>query len=130
MQGGCAFLGGFLAGFTAYFAKAVVTVFYNANWDEFANFRLYLYIAGLVLSVTQQLRYLNTGLRFFDSLQIVPIYQSLIVLAGMVSGIVYYGDMEHASLMYVRHLCVLLKLVAQSSLQCLSHCRAATLCSQ
>ena len=80
-----------------------------------------------------QLRYLNKGLRFFDSLQVVPVYvrtraavsgsgarlacrfacgsardrchappacrsyQSLIVMSGMISGIVYYGDMEHAS---------------------------------
>lgn len=89
-------VGGMFMGFTGYGAKAIATVIFNAEWEEFKNPELYGYVAMAGFAVAMQVRYLNKGLEFFDALAVVPIFQSAIIFSNALAGIVYYHDMRTA----------------------------------
>jgi hypothetical protein len=95
----CPSIAGLLAAYTAYFAKSLMAIAvraqgalgstsphsasphhsespsllflqYDGEWDEFAHVEAWIYVFGVAFSIFNQLRYLNTGLRFYDSLQV------------------------------------------------------------
>jgi len=48
----------------------------------------------LFVTIFFQIRWLNSGLRRFDALYIVPVFQSFWILVSVISGMVFFGEYE------------------------------------
>lgn len=92
-----ALLAGIFSGSTGFFAKAVTyalraSVAANDPWGSVGNGFFYIFLVGLPLSIFMQLKTLNEGLRAFDAIEIVPIYQASIVCVGVSWGWTFYQE--------------------------------------
>ena len=92
-----ALLAGIFSGLTGFFAKAVTyavrdsVAVHNAA-GSVGNGYFYIFILGLPLSIFMQLKTLNEGLRNFDAVEIVPMYQASIVCVGVSWGWTFYQE--------------------------------------
>ena len=92
-----AFLAGIFSGSTGFFAKAV-TYALRASFashdpkGSIGNGFFYIFLIGLPLSIFMQLKTLNEGLRAFDAIEIVPMYQASIVCVGVSWGWTFYQE--------------------------------------
>jgi hypothetical protein len=64
----------------------------NISYQFTTSPDFYLFLLFLVPSLVGQLYYLNDGLRHFDATLVVPVYQSLIVILGVVFGFIYWNE--------------------------------------
>lgn len=58
----------------------------------FVYWGTYFVLLGLGVTIFLQIRWLNSGLRMFSALMIVPIFQSFWILVSVISGIVFFGE--------------------------------------
>ena len=95
MAGYCGFAGT-IGGQSLLFAKSVVELIKSAfkGSDAFWHYQTYFIIVMLALCLVLQVHFLNGGLKFFDSLYVIPVYQSYWILAGVIGGLVYFGEWE------------------------------------
>lgn len=95
LYAGCAGLAG---GQAVSFAKAAVEIVKSAAWggtDEFVSGPgPWLIILATVVMVGIQFHFLNEGLRLFDALSIIPVYQAAWIFCGVMGGFVYLGEAE------------------------------------
>lgn len=92
-----AFLAGIFSGSTGFFAKAVVCAITDTVQHEYwggslGDPRFYVFILGLPASIFLQIKCLNDGLRAFDTVELVPIYQACIVGVGVSWGWLFYEE--------------------------------------
>ena len=97
-----AFLAGIFSGSTGFFAKAVVCGVSDSLRTKLlagslANPKFYLFLAGLPCSIFCQLKTLNEGLRAFDTMELVPIYQASVVAVGVSWGWIFYEENKDLS---------------------------------
>lgn len=93
-------LAGFCGGHSVLFAKTVMeelkaTALGMENCFKVPMF--YGLLAATVVSLAVQLRTLNAGLARFDSLIIVPVYQSAWIIASIIAGLVYFQEFKGLS---------------------------------
>jgi hypothetical protein len=93
---GRAFVGGMLGGYTGLCTKTVVTVVFGAvgsgDLSDLARVEPYLFIVALACSLTLQVRFMNSGLARYDSVRVIPVYQSSLVIASVYSGWTYWDE--------------------------------------
>ena len=91
-----AFLAGLFSGLTGFLAKFVVVVvesmFRSHSADDLKRYEFWLMLIFLPVSIVFQLRELNGGLRRFDATEVVPMYQSAIVIWGVTFGWGFYEE--------------------------------------
>lgn len=92
-------LAGLYSGSTGFFATAVVYAISNSLSTKevggsLGNGYFYIFLVGLPLSIFKQLQTLNTGLKHYPALSIVPIYQASIVTVGVAWGWTFYGEAD------------------------------------
>lgn len=92
-----ALLAGIFSGSTGFFAKAVTYAVRDsaATHDargSIGNAEFYIFLLGLPFSIFMQLKTLNEGLRIFDTVEIVPMYQASIVVVGVSWGWTFYQE--------------------------------------
>ena len=97
-----AFLAGIFSGSTGFFAKAVVCAVSDSAKSHLVagslgNPKFYLFLVGLPCSIFCQLKTLNEGLRAFDTVELVPIYQASVVAVGVTWGWVFYEENKELS---------------------------------
>lgn len=95
MVGYCGFAG-VVGGQSLLFAKSFVELIKSAfnGTDAFWHFHTYFLLFMLVVCLLVQVTYLNHALKHFDSLYVVPVYQSYWILAGVIGGLVYFGEWD------------------------------------
>ena len=61
---------------------------------EFANLwpQLLLVLALTAFTADSQLQFLNQAIRMYDQLEVVPIYQTFVMLAWVSVGLLVYGE--------------------------------------
>ena len=95
LYAGCAGLAG---GQAVSFAKAAVEIVKSAAWggtDEFISGPgPWLIILATVVMVGVQFHFLNEGLRLFDALSIIPVYQASWIFCGVMGGFVFLGEAD------------------------------------
>jgi MFS family permease len=100
-----AFLAGLFSGPTGMLAKDFVQSISGAikqNSSAFlSNFRVYLFIIFLPVSLVFQLGYLNSALKQMDALTVVPIYQVSIVLIGIAFGWIFGAESAGMSTLFL-----------------------------
>jgi len=81
------------------FAKQTMELLKAMGLGEpiFAHYETYLILLGIPCGLFGNLSFLNAGLRDFDALQVVPIYQTYWMLAGTVGGFVYFDEISEMS---------------------------------
>lgn len=96
---GYAGFAGVVGGQSLLFAKSVVELIKAAfkGDDGFWHIQTYLIIGMLLICLSVQIQFLNGGLKYFDSLYVVPVYQSYWILAGVIGGLVYFGEWDAMS---------------------------------
>ena len=89
-------VGGACMGFTGMAVKAMSAALFHSDWKQLANYPFYIYFAISAVFVMGQVRYLNTGLRFYDAMGVVPVFEAAIILSNSMAGIVYFRDLREA----------------------------------
>ena len=81
------------------FAKQTMELLKAMGLGEpvFSHYETYLILLGIPCGLFGNLSFLNAGLRDFDALQVVPIYQTYWMLAGTVGGFVYFNEISEMS---------------------------------
>ena len=78
------------------FAKSAVEIVKSAAWGGTDHFVSgpgpWLIILATVVMVLLQFHFLNEGLRLFDALSIIPVYQAAWIFCGVMGGFVYLGE--------------------------------------
>ena len=82
-----AFTAGLIAGCTGFFSKAVSSVLFScvrkSSGEEMTHLLFYVLLAGLACCLVTQVRLLNSGFSRHDTVSVVPVYQSTLVLGGI-----------------------------------------------
>jgi drug/metabolite transporter (DMT)-like permease len=60
----------------------------------FVYWGTYFVLLGLGVTIFLQIRWLNSGLRMFSALLIVPIFQSFWILVSVIAGMIFFGEYE------------------------------------
>jgi hypothetical protein len=93
-----AFLAGLFSGSTGFLAKSVVvsveSMIADGSASDLARYEFWLLLAALPASIVMQLLHLNGGLRRFDAMDVVPVYQAFIVTVGVAWGWTFYAENE------------------------------------
>jgi len=97
---GYAGFAGIAGGQSVLFAKSTVELLKDATHgdDVFLHPETYMVIFMMTGSLLTQITFLNGGLKRFDSLYVVPVYQSYWIISGVVGGLVYFGEWEGFSM--------------------------------
>lgn len=94
--GAKAFTSGLFSGTTGFCVKSTIEVVTTAigqeRYSEFARWQFWIIALCLPISLGCQIGFLNSALRQFDAMMVVPIYQSMIVLAGVGFGWLYFNE--------------------------------------
>jgi drug/metabolite transporter (DMT)-like permease len=82
--------------FTAMFGKAIVELIFDAiaGEDDFNQVGPWIVIALILFFFINQVRHLNRSLELYSALMIVPFYETLYSLFGILNGAVYYRDFD------------------------------------
>ncbi|KAF0731957.1 hypothetical protein Ae201684_010908 [Aphanomyces euteiches] len=89
-------IAGTFGGQSVLLAKSTVELLKSAIWgngaDAFSHPTTYAIIAGLVTCLLSQITFLNGGLKRFDALVVIPVYQSFWILMSVLGGIMYFEE--------------------------------------
>jgi hypothetical protein len=64
----------------------------SGDLSDLARVEPYLFIVALACSLTLQVRFMNSGLARYDSVRVIPVYQSSLVIASVYSGWTYWDE--------------------------------------
>ncbi|ETV95552.1 hypothetical protein, variant [Aphanomyces invadans] len=65
--------------------------------NQFDKFLTYVIIAALVLTISLQTHCLSLGLKYFDALYIVPVFQCFFITFSVIGGAVYFEEFKDFS---------------------------------
>ncbi|KDO21227.1 hypothetical protein SPRG_13727 [Saprolegnia parasitica CBS 223.65] len=89
-------IAGTFGGQSVLLAKSTVELLKSAIWgdgaDAFKHPATYAIISGLVVCLLCQITFLNGGLKRFDALVVIPVYQSFWILTSVLGGIMYFEE--------------------------------------
>mmetsp|Transcript_17271 Transcript_17271/g.30436 ORF Transcript_17271/g.30436 Transcript_17271/m.30436 type:complete len:362 (-) Transcript_17271:176-1261(-) len=92
---GYAGFAGIAGGQSVLFAKSVVELLKDAiRGGDIYHIESVLILGAMTVSLLTQITFLNYGLKNFDSLYVVPVYQSYWIISGVIGGLVYFGEWE------------------------------------
>ena len=94
---GYAAAAGIMGAQSVLFAKCTSTLFRSTLAGEgvmFGYWQTYLVLLGLGVTIFFQIRWLNSGLRLFPALYVVPVFQSFWILVSVVSGMVFFQEYQ------------------------------------
>ena len=92
---GYAAAAGIMGAQSVLFAKCTSTLFRTMIAGEgvmFVHAGTYGVLLGLGVTIFFQIRWLNSGLRLFPALYVVPVFQSFWILVSVVSGMVFFQE--------------------------------------
>ncbi|OQR94550.1 hypothetical protein ACHHYP_01131 [Achlya hypogyna] len=89
-------IAGTFGGQSVLLAKSTVELLKSAIWGDgayaFSHPTTYAIISGLVICLLCQISFLNGGLKRFDALVVIPVYQSFWILMSVLGGIMYFEE--------------------------------------
>lgn len=100
-------IAGTLGGQSVLLAKSTVELVKTAIWgegldsDAFHHFQTYVIIIGMATCLLFQITTLNGGLKRFDALVIIPVYQSFWILTSVLGGIMYFEEYRNMSRLHM-----------------------------
>ncbi|GBG32871.1 Magnesium transporter NIPA2 [Hondaea fermentalgiana] len=96
---GYAGFAGIVGGQSVLFAKSTMELIKDATHgdDVFLHIETYIVIVLMAVCLLTQITFLNGGLKRYDSLFVVPVYQSYWIISGVTGGLVYFGEWQDFS---------------------------------
>ena len=90
-------LAGIMGAQSVLFAKCVgqLLVDWGSGEDIFRHVQTYLIILGLILTIFFQITWLNAGLKLFEALYIVPVFQSNFILISVIGGMIVFQEYQN-----------------------------------
>lgn len=89
-------IAGTFGGQSVLLAKSTVELVKSALWGDgseaFSRIETYIIITGMAVCLLSQISVLNGGLKRFDALVMVPVYQSFWILTSVLGGIMYFQE--------------------------------------
>ena len=97
-------LAGSIGGFTAAYAKASIELIKTSilGDNQFTHIGTYFIIFMMGGSVCLQIKFLNAGLKRYEAMYIVPVYQVFWIISGILAGMFYFHEVEGLSEKEVR----------------------------
>jgi hypothetical protein len=97
-------LAGSIGGFTAAYAKASIELIKTSilGDNQFTHIGTYFIIFVMGGSVCLQIKFLNAGLKRYETMYIVPVYQVFWIISGILAGMFYFHEVEGLSEKEVR----------------------------
>lgn len=86
---------GTFSGFVGFFSKAVVSIFAKSTQNVSANlgrWEVWIFLILLPVALVFQVSFLNSSLRSFPAAEAVPLYQSMVVVMGVIFGWTLYNE--------------------------------------
>ena len=65
---------------------------FRGDGNLFLHWQSYLVLSGMGTCIYLQIKWLNEALMLFDSLYVVPVFQSFWILFSVLSGMMYFGE--------------------------------------
>jgi hypothetical protein len=92
-------LAGSIGGITAAYAKASIELIKTSilGNNQFRFVGTYVIISIMILSVTMQIKFLNAGLKRYEAMYVVPVYQVFWIISGILAGMFYFHEVEGLS---------------------------------
>lgn len=91
---GYAGLAGSMGGQSLLFAKSNVELI--KSWmvgnNPWSFWQTYVLFGSLAICLAVQIHFLNSGLRLYDALSMVPVYQAYWIIMGVLGGLVYFEE--------------------------------------
>ena len=89
-------LSGIIGSQSVLFAKCTAEMFKVtlAGNNQFNRWETYVIILGMVTTIFNQLHWLAHGLRLFDAVIIVPIFQCFFIAGGVIGGAVFFDEVS------------------------------------
>ena len=97
---GYAAAAGIMGAQSVLFAKCTSTLFratISGDGNMFVYPGTYAVLAGLGVTIFFQIRWLNSGLRLFPALYVVPVFQSFWILVSVISGMVFFDEVLYTA---------------------------------
>ena len=94
---GWAGLGGLLGGQSVLFAKSLmelVKAAFKGDVSAFGTLFPYVILTLMLGCLYCQITSLNAGLRLYDSLSVVPVYQTYWMCASVLAGLIYFDELK------------------------------------
>jgi hypothetical protein len=90
---------GVIGGHAILFAKQAMELLksWGAGDNIWVYYEMYFIIIGVVVGLFGNVSFLNTALRYYDSLQVIPIYQTYWIIFGTASGLVFFDEIGEMS---------------------------------
>lgn len=89
-------LSGFIGAQSVLFAKCsaelIKKTFQGDN--QFANWQTYIIILCMFFTIFNQLHWLANGLRLFDAVLIIPVFQCFFITGGVIGGGVFFDELQ------------------------------------
>mmetsp|Transcript_16370 Transcript_16370/g.24125 ORF Transcript_16370/g.24125 Transcript_16370/m.24125 type:complete len:448 (-) Transcript_16370:38-1381(-) len=94
-------LAGSIGGNTAVYAKAMIELVKTTikGDNQLIYFGFYLMIVLMLLSLLGQLNFLNAGLKYYDALYVVPVYQVFWITSGILGAMFFFDEVAHLTSM-------------------------------
>ena len=86
---------GTMGSFSVVYGKSIGMLFANTfgeKQNEFAHPYLYVSILCIIISVISQTHFLALGLKYFDALFIVPVFQCFFITLSILGGAIYWKE--------------------------------------
>ena len=102
---GYAAAAGIMGAQSVLFAKCTSTLFRATIAGDGLMFvypGTYAVLGGLAVTIFFQIRWLNSGLRLFPALYVVPVFQSFWILVSVLSGMIFFQEV-HSAHTHTRH---------------------------
>lgn len=77
------------------FAKCIAELLVNSIQGHgvlFAFWQTYVLLFCMGITVVLQIKWLNKGLKLFDALYVVPVFQSFWILVSVIAGLTFFGE--------------------------------------
>eukprot|EP00943_MAST-04B_sp_MAST-4B-sp1_P006625 g6625.t1 len=90
---------GVIGGHAILFAKQAMELLksWGAGDNIWVYYEMYFIIIGVAVGLFGNVSFLNTALRYYDSLQVIPIYQTYWIIFGTASGLVFFDEIGEMS---------------------------------
>ena len=103
---------GIVGGHALLFAKQAMELMksWGAGDNVWVYYEMYLIIIGVIVGLFGNVSFLNTALRYYDALQVIPIYQTYWIIFGTASGLVFFdeiGEMTSVQILFFLLGCII-----------------------
>merc|ERR1740133_230430 len=67
------------------------------DMEAWGTYQFYCFVLAMLFTLVLQMRFLNLGLKYHDTMIVVPVYQTWWILGGIIGGGTYFKEFDGMS---------------------------------